>query len=373
MEPRCKFFGECGGCTNQHVPYDVQLVNKRKNLASFTNFPVEDINVISGDAFSYRNRMDFVFSRGVIGFRKKGIWHNVVDVDNCPISNSRLNELLGEVREFFMPHKNDFFDLKSQVGLFRYAVIRTPSKTSTITIILNDDSPDKSRGRELVEKFSKVTSANNVLVGYNHKQSDVSTTTNFEVLKGSEFLEEEILGKTLRFHSQAFFQNNTEMARELVSVVRGIIEREENNNNYLLDLYGGVGTFGICLSDLFREVTVVECVEPAIVAAKKNAELNNITNLNGFVLDAGQINRLDLKKPLTVITDPPRSGMTPKAIERLRALRANSIIYVSCNAQQLQRELPKFKEYFVKSVHLVDLFPQTNHFEAVVELILKEE
>ncbi|MFP4567625.1 MAG: 23S rRNA (uracil(1939)-C(5))-methyltransferase RlmD [Candidatus Woesearchaeota archaeon] len=370
MEPRCKYFGVCGGCSNQHVPYSVQLENKRKNLAIFTNFPEDEISVISGDDFNYRNRMDFVFSNNKIGFRKKGVWHSVVDIDVCPISNEKLNLLLREVRDFFLPYKADFFDLKSQVGLFRYAVIRTPSNTSSITIILNDDSPDKSRGRVLVEKFAEVTSAENVLVGYNHKQSDVSVTTNFEVLKGSEFLDEEILGRKLRFHSQAFFQNNTEMARALVSVVRGILERQRNNCN-LLDLYGGVGTFGVCLSDLFRKVTVVECVEPAIIAAKKNAELNNITNLDGFVLDAQQINRLNLLKPLKVITDPPRSGMTPKAIERLRALGADSIIYVSCNARQLQRELSKFKEYEVKSVFLVDLFPQTNHFEAVIELCKK--
>ncbi len=369
----CKYFGACGGCSNQHVPYEVQLENKKKNLASFTNFPEEKISVVSGEPFNYRNRMDFVFSQGKIGFREKGKWFKVVDIDNCPISNSMLNSLLKEVREFFLPYSDDFFDLKSQEGLFRYCVIRTPSKASSLTFILNDDSPNKERGRKLVEDFSKVTSADSVLVGYNHKKSDVSTTDNYEVLKGSDFLEENILGKTLRFHSQAFFQNNTEMARELVRVVREILE-SQGNNHYLLDLYGGVGTFSVCCSDLFKEVSVVECVEPAIVAAKKNAELNKINNLSGFVLDAKQINRLNLKTPLKVITDPPRSGMIPKAIERLLALKANSIIYVSCNAKQLQRELPRFIKYYdINSVTLVDLFPQTNHFEALIELAKKEK
>jgi tRNA/tmRNA/rRNA uracil-C5-methylase (TrmA/RlmC/RlmD family) len=65
--------------------------------------------------------------------------------------------------------------------------------------------------------------------------------------------------------------------------------------------------------------------------------------------------------------------MTPKAIERLLSLKClMSIVYVSCNAKQLQSELPRFKHYDIKSVALVDLFPQTNHFEAVVELVKKE-
>lgn len=373
MEPKCKFFGECGGCSSQHIPYEIQLDNKKKSLASFTNFSEEKIKVISGDSFNYRNRMDFVFSKGLVGFRKKGIWHSVVDVDECVISNPLLNSLLKEVRDFFSEFKDDFFDLKKQEGLFRYCVIRTPSKQSTITIILNDDSPKKEQGKRIVEEFSKKCGADSVLVGYTAKNSDVSITSNYEVLKGSDFLEEEILGKTLRFHSQAFFQNNSEMARELVRLVRQIFENQ-SNNNFLLDLYGGVGTFGVCLSDLFKEVTVVECVEPAIVMAKKNAEINSVSNLSGFVLDAQQINRLVLKKPLKVITDPPRSGMTPKAIERLLALSPDSIVYVSCNARQLRGELPKFlKHYNINSVSLVDLFPQTNHFEAVVELIKKTE
>lgn len=372
MEPKCKFFGKCGGCTNQHIEYDIQLDNKKKNLMSFTNFSYDDIEVVSGDDFNYRNRMDFVFSPSGIGFRRRGIWHSVVDIDECVISNEKLNSLLKEVRDFFMPYKDDFFNLKSHVGLFKYAIIRTPSLASTISIVLNDDSPDKSRGKELVEEFSKISSADNVLIGYNDKKCDVSTTSNYEVLKGGDFLSETILGKTLSFHSQSFFQNNTEMARELVRVVRDILIKQ-GDNHYLLDLYGGVGTFGICLSDLFREVIVVECVESAIVAVKKNAGLNNVNNVKGFVLDAKQINRLDFKRPLKVIVDPPRSGMTPKAIERVRALGAESIVYVSCNARQLQRELSKFKEYDVKSVTLVDLFPQTNHFEAVVELVKKTE
>jgi len=372
MFARCKLFGVCGGCVNQHVPYEVQLENKRRNLASFTNFCVDDIRVVSGSPFGYRNHMDFVFSQGEIGFRERGKWFKVVDVDNCPISNAKLNSLLVEVRNFFLPFKDDFFDLKSQSGLFRYCVIRVPSKISSLTFILNDDSSDKSRGRSLVEEFSRVTSADNVLVGYNAKNSDVSISENFEVLKGSDFLEEEILGRTLRFHSQAFFQNNTEMARSLVSVVRDIFERQENNV-FLLDLYGGVGTFGICLADLFKEVVVVECVDSAIRCVEKNSRINNVNNVKGFVLDAKQINRLDLKKPLKVVVDPPRSGMVPKAIERLLSLKPDVIVYVSCNAKQLKNELPRFKDYDVKSVTLVDLFPQTNHFEAVVELIKKTE
>jgi 23S rRNA (uracil1939-C5)-methyltransferase len=90
------------------------------------------------------------------------------------------------------------------------------------------------------------------------------------------------------------------------------------------------------------------------------------------LLDAMQLKKLDLPDSLFVITDPPRSGMHEKTIEQLKKLRPKVIVYVSCNVVQLGKDLPKFKDYRIRSAALFDLFPQTPHSEAVVELVLKE-
>jgi len=138
---------------------------------------------------------------------------------------------------------------------------------------------------------------------------------------------------------------------------------------HLLDLYGGVGTFGIINADLFKKVTIVEGFQGCIDAANANIELNDIDNAEALCMDAMQLKKVKLTSPLYVVTDPPRSGMHPKTIEELIRLKPERLIYISCNVKQLEKDLPKFlKHYTLKSAAMFDLFPQTNHMESVVEL-----
>jgi tRNA/tmRNA/rRNA uracil-C5-methylase (TrmA/RlmC/RlmD family) len=114
---------------------------------------------------------------------------------------------------------------------------------------------------------------------------------------------------------------------------------------------------------------IIESIKQCIDAADINIKENNVKNAKTIVLDAKQLKKVELKKPLFVITDPPRSGMHPKTIEQLKNLKPEVIIYISCNIQQLGKDLLKFKDYKIKSAALFDLFPQTPHIEAVVEMV----
>jgi 23S rRNA (uracil1939-C5)-methyltransferase len=109
-----------------------------------------------------------------------------------------------------------------------------------------------------------------------------------------------------------------------------------------------------------------------MACAQRNLQQNNVINGRALLLDAQQLKKVPLAKPLFVITDPPRSGMDQKTILRLKELQPEAIIYISCNIQQLKRDIPKFSAYTIKSAALFDLFPQTPHSEAVVELVRKE-
>ena len=104
---------------------------------------------------------------------------------------------------------------------------------------------------------------------------------------------------------------------------------------------------------------------------KINLQLNNITNSQTHVLDAKHLSRLSFPKPLYIILDPPRIGMDQKTIHTLNALKPELIIYISCNPEQLEKDLSKFPNYGLKSAALFDLFPQTNHAEVIVELVKK--
>ena len=159
------------------------------------------------------------------------------------------------------------------------------------------------------------------------------------------------------------------MAEKMQEYCRGLLQKYEPLKAHLLDLYGGVGTFGIINADLFKRVTIVENVPPAIECAQKNAEDNGMKNVTSVCLDAMQLQKLSVIKPVYVIADPPRTGMHLKAIQRLVELQPEVILYISCNPEQLAKELLKFKGYVVRSAALFDLFPQTTHSELIVELV----
>jgi len=307
--------------------------------------------------------MDFIFHPRGLGFRKKGDWRSIVDVPTCPISNPAINALLAELRNAFTDV--DAFDPKRHTGTFRYAVIRAPPGDSSVSFVLNADSMKLGEAIDRIKAYAQVSTANNIVVTRVPAQTDVSIAEDFFVVKGKDKLEESFLGKKFHYGVQGFFQNNHTMAESMQRYVRDVLTSYANPSTHLFDLYGGVGTFGIVNADQFKRVTIVEGYAPAITCADENVRLNGITNGMAQVLDDSKFKRLEFPMDSVVVTDPPRSGMHPKAIEALNAALPKVIVYISCNIEQLARDVPKFSKYIVKSAALFDLFPHTPHCEGV--------
>ncbi|MBU2522897.1 MAG: 23S rRNA (uracil(1939)-C(5))-methyltransferase RlmD [Nanoarchaeota archaeon] len=401
---KCPVFGQCGGCSAQHIPYEAQLENKKQfveRLIKKSGIEIENavIGVFSDKPYGYRNRMDFIVHQNGLGFRQKGDWKKVIDIENCPISNNQLNILLKEVREFFNQNKDRLkvFDIFKHTGTLRYAVIRTPdfSEDSSISFVLNVDNIDNTT-LDLLKEFSQKCSAKNVVFAYVPKNTDNSISEEYAVIKrsetkfqasqksedflgGNDFLKEKFCGYDFYYDIQGFFQNNSAMADKMLQYVRGLFEscNLQKEKSLLVDLYGGVGTFGIISSPRFSEVLTIESYKKSTEKAEMNIKENKIQNVKAVCQDAMSLKKIELEKwsrgkDLYVLTDPPRSGMHKKAIQYLLEIKPKSIIYVSCNPQQLSVELEKFKgDYKTKSIAMFDLFPQTPHIETVVELVRK--
>lgn len=366
-EPLCPYFGKCGGCSFQHIEYTAQLEGKKKALERATGF--SDVKVNYGNEYHYRNRMDFIFHSFGVGLRKKGKWDSIVDIEKCVIANERINLLLKEVRDFFS--KPDYYDSRKNSGTFVYAVIRASGNNSSVLFAISEESSRIKEAVDLVNEFANKTSADNVSVAYILPSSDISSSENFFTVKGDGMLKENLMGREFLYSVRGFFQNNTEMAEKMQEHCHNLLMKYDTKEHSLLDLYGGVGSFGIINSGIFREVFIVESAKESIRCAEENIKMNNIGNSRAVLLDAMQLKKIEFSSKLFVITDPPRSGMHPKTIEQLNKLKPKAIIYVSCNMEQLKKDIPKFKEYRVKSAALFDFFPQTPHSESVVEMVLE--
>lgn len=141
----------------------------------------------------------------------------------------------------------------------------------------------------------------------------------------------------------------------------------------VVDAYCGVGTIGILASAGAREVLAVETVADAVKNARVNAALNGIENLQVCEADAGEYlqqlaqagERVDV-----VFTDPPRAGCSRQFLEALKTLKPEKIVYISCNVETQARDLAVLtaRDYEVRRIQPVDMFPYTRHVECVALL-----
>ena len=140
-----------------------------------------------------------------------------------------------------------------------------------------------------------------------------------------------------------------------------------NEGNVVYDLHSGTGTIGQIISPVAKKVIGIEIVEEAVTAANENAKLNGLTNtefLAGYVFKV-----LDEVKEKSdfIILDPPRDGVSPKALKRVISYGVRDIVYITCKPTSLVRDSPEFEEegYRAKKVCLCDMFPETLHVETV--------
>jgi len=379
----CPYFGKCGGCSFQHIPYDAQLKNKKKLLANELKDLSSEVRVeiFSGRPYHYRNRMDFVFSSEGPGLRMRGRYDKIVSIRRCEISNDKLNKLLNEVWKWFDLNKDEIepFDVKKGIGTLRYSLIRAPefSNTSAVSFVLNSDSKNQEKHIKLIREFAKTTSATSVVIAKVHSKTDVSVSDSFFPVKGEAVINEILSGKNFIFHTQGFFQNNSSMTESMVLYITKQVTKYQPADSSLIDLYGGVGTFGVSVASMFRDCLIIESSKISVECAKMNIMNNNLTNTDVVCIDASKIKDIELEKRITgeelfVIADPPRSGIHPKTLKYLAKLKPVVIFYVSCNPKQMKRDISVLnEEYKISSLAMFDMFPQTRHIEAIATLELR--
>jgi 23S rRNA (uracil1939-C5)-methyltransferase len=187
-------------------------------------------------------------------------------------------------------------------------------------------------------------------------------------IEGSETL------LTFRIGPKSFYQTNSKQAEHLYQKVKSLAQIK--NDEIVYDLYTGTGTIANYVAHLAKKVVGLEYVPEAIEDAKVNSEINNIDNTD-FV--AGDMKDLLTEhfiaqhgQPDIIITDPPRAGMHPAVVEMLNIVKANRIVYVSCNPATQARDIALLSElYKVETFQPVDMFPHTHHVENIVLLKLK--
>ena len=184
-------------------------------------------------------------------------------------------------------------------------------------------------------------------------------------------LREQADGRWFRVSADGFWQVNTAIGDRLVKAVRAAYEEAADRAPHILDLYCGVGVFGLCCvaPNPANRLVGIESGRSAVAAAKRNAEAMGVKASFFCERVGGSLSRIKVSPQHMVIVDPPRGGLEPNVAPWLANRPAPRIVYVSCDPATLVRDLAALvRRYDIKYVKLLDMFPRTARFETMVVL-----
>ncbi|MYE45666.1 MAG: class I SAM-dependent RNA methyltransferase [Chloroflexi bacterium] len=329
VEPRCQYFGRCGGCQLQHVAYGEQLRLKtgvvRDQLRRIGRFEDEAIDGVlremigMADPWAYRNHMRFTVRRdGDIGFMEHGS-HRFLRIDHCEIALPAANRVLQDAQGRTM-------------------------QTRALTVRVGEHS-----GELLVQPKLRWRP---------HRRGRTRS--------GQPHYHELLRGARYRVSSPAFFQVNSRQAERLIELV--VARARAVQPRLVADAYSGVGTFAVALAQVVPDVVTIEYSAAAGDDAEVNlAPYDNVRRIVGTVEE--QLPALD-PQPDVVVVDPPRAGLDASVVDAIIDSRVRRLVYVSCDPATLARDLRRFADggLTVGEVQPIDMFPHTQHIECISTL-----
>ncbi len=381
IQPKCKVCTICGGCQYQQIKYEEQLKYKtnrvKEALARIAHIKDVHIDTCIGmdDPYYYRNKSQVPFGvdykgRVVFGFYKENS-HEIVPNKECVIEDKRSASILWSIKELAERYKLPIYNEDKGTGLLRYVLIRTSIHYDELMVVLVTSEMNFPGQRnfinDLVKKHPEITT---VVENVNSRHTNVILGEREKVLYGRGFIKEDILGLSFEISASSFFQINPIQVEKLYKTALNFIDTDKKQ--IVLDAYSGVGTIGLIASKNAKEVISVELNKFAHKNAIENAKRNGINNIKFYCDDAG--NFIDNYKGDidVVIMDPPRKGSDVKFLSSVMNRKINNIVYVSCDPETLARDILFLsKEYTIKDIKLIDMFPMTSHVETVVSLIYK--
>ena len=369
-EPKCPYFGRCGGCHYQHIEYENQLEIKtgilKETVRRLAKLDLPKVTVHPSQPWNYRNRTRMKVRGGqdfALGYHRFGS-HELLPVEECPISSPLINRAIAATWEL------------GRVGKVSEAILEMEffANAEDSQLLLELNVPDKywenRKKPTLVDTAEAVRDA----------LPEVNGISVFKVVAGGALVREEVPAKLrdlfgdeglmydtanamYQVTAGSFFQTNRFLTDDLISLVTA-----GRSGGYALDLYAGTGLFALPLSQQFRQVAAVEAAPFSFHDLKQNCPSNVVgyrTSTEQFLTSVEHEATFDY-----VVVDPPRSGLGETVARKLAALAPPQLTYVSCDPATMARDLRILLEsgFRVEQAHLMDLFPQTFHIESVFYL-----
>lgn len=375
-------FEDFQGCDFGMATYEAQLRYK----TSMVKEVVERIGKVDSSLVEncigspeekyYRNKViePFAKEKGKIitGFFQRRS-HEVFEVEKN-ILNSRLGNSIIEVFKHLANEKKlSVYDEKKHSGLLRNIMVRTNSfGEAMLVLIIHAKELPKDLKEPLLRMSEHFQEIKSIYVSFNTKKSNIVLGEKNLCVWGKKSIREELFGIQFHISPNSFFQINFSQTKHLYEKALSLISNIENKS--VVDAYSGTGTIGMLLSKQAKQVYAIEIVEAASKDGARTAKENEISNIDFICgpveMELGRL--LEAGKEIDVIVfDPPRKGIEEAILRKVAEMQVPEIVYISCNASTLARDLRIMAEYEyqIGKIQPFDMFPQTSHVESVAMLV----
>ena len=383
IRPRCIVADKCGGCQWQHINWEYQLVTKQQQvtqslqrIGGLSKIAVQP-TLHTADDLHYRNKATYPLGVSATGNVQAGYYrknsHKIVNLNQCPVQDSRLNLLLKEIKQDIQQQGWSIYsetNSNNNQPQIRHLSLRIGHHTGEIlvTLVATDYKiPGITEQAKIwIDRYPNLVG---VCLNINPDRTNIIFGNKTHTIVGKPYLKEMFGGLEFTILSDTFFQINTAAAELLLDKIIQILNLQ--GHEILIDAYCGIGTFTLPLAKKVKQAIGIEVHPASIVQAKQNAEINQITNVE-FYTDKVEkyLQKLNLVADI-VLLDPPRKGCDRQVIETLLKLKPSKIVYVSCKPTTLARDLKLLCSagiYQPQLIQPIDFFPQTSHVESLVLL-----
>lgn len=403
IEPHCPVARQCGGCQLQAMRYDEQLkfkerkvFNNLKRIGGLENLRLPEDETVGGaeDAgeaivmepitgmdhpWRYRNKAQFPFGENrdgkVIAGFYAGRTHCIIEQEDCLLGIEENGEILRIIKHIMEMRGIKSYQEDSHRGLMRHVLIRKGFKTGEIMICFVINGKQLPFSEEFVEALLTIPGVADISYNVNTERTNIIMGNRVVTLYGPGYITDYIGNVKYRISPLSFYQVNPVQTERLYGTA--LEYAGLTGNETVWDLYCGIGTISLFLSQKARQVYGVEIVPQAIEDARENAKLNGFENVEFFVGKAEEVLPEQFERnqePVDVIVvDPPRKGCDSVCLDTMVKMAPKRIVYVSCDSATLARDVKYLGErgYVVRRVRCCDMFGQGVHVETAVLLVRK--
>lgn len=387
VEPVCEIADKCGGCSIMHLKYEKQLEFKQKKvigcLERIGKFDLSnvEVNPIIGmdNPYYYRNKVQLPIARYRNGKIAMGFYarrtHSIINMDKCYIQSEINDDIFQIIRTFVDKYNISLYDEKEHKGLLRHIVTRVGFVTGQVMVCLVINGKKLPHQDKLIEKLIKIPGMTSISLNFNLDNTNVIMGQEVETIWGKEYIIDYIGDVKYQISPNSFYQVNPIQTKILYETALDYADL--SGKETVWDLYCGIGTISLFMAKEAKQVYGVEIVEDAVLDARRNAKINNISNAEFFVGAAEEVLPRKYEEDSVyadvIVVDPPRKGCEESLLRAIVEMSPKRLVYVSCDPATLARDLKYLGQngYKLERVQPVDQFPHTVHVETIA-LIQRE-